>query len=156
MTEFGGFDEHDDELERFEKSLRSMSDRAPEAADKGVEKTGRRVESTASIKAPKDTGRLANSIHMQYRGLMQRAVVAATDYAKAVEFGRGPIVAEEGSALRFEIDGELLFRKSVSGAPPQPYMRPALRQHKRDLNEDMRTEVERMVDQELAAHGLAT
>mgnify|MGYP000155525324 CR=1 FL=1 len=48
------------------------------------------------------------------------------EYAAILEFGRGPIRADEGY-LRFEVDGEVIYRKEVSGHPPYPWFRPAIR-----------------------------
>jgi len=50
------------------------------------------------------------------------------EYAVHLEFGRGPIRAEGDGYLKFEIDGETLFRKEVSGHPPYPFFRPAIRE----------------------------
>lgn len=51
------------------------------------------------------------------------------EYAVHLEFGRGPIRADDGY-LRFEVDGEVIFRKEVSGHPPYPFFRPAIREFK--------------------------
>lgn len=60
-------------------------------------------------------------------------VVTDKNYAVHVEFGRGPVEAQEAEALRFVIDGEVVFAKSVGPAEPQPFMRPALREAERNL-----------------------
>ncbi len=58
-------------------------------------------------------------------------VGASASYAVHIEFGRGPIEAPEGSAIPIETDsGETIFRKSVSGHPPYPFFRPAIREFK--------------------------
>jgi len=52
------------------------------------------------------------------------------EYAVHLEFGRGPIRASGDGYLRFEVDGETIFRKEVSGHPPYPFFRPAIREFK--------------------------
>jgi len=52
------------------------------------------------------------------------------EYAVHLEFGRGPIRASGDGYLRFEVDGEVIFRKEVSGHPPYPFFRPAIREFK--------------------------
>ena len=43
-------------------------------------------------------------------------------YARIVNDGRGPVVAQRAKALRFEIDGEVLFRKRVGPAAGVHYL----------------------------------
>lgn len=51
------------------------------------------------------------------------------DYAVILEFGRGPVEADDAEALRFETaGGETVFAKSVSGHPPYPFFYPAVRE----------------------------
>jgi len=50
------------------------------------------------------------------------------EYAVHLEFGRGPVRAEGDGYLKFEVDGETIFRKEVSGHPPYPFFRPAIRE----------------------------
>lgn len=44
-------------------------------------------------------------------------------YAKWIEFGRPAFSVKKAKALRFWIDGEIVFCKSVKAAPPQPFRR---------------------------------
>lgn len=69
---------------------------------------------------------------VKQRGEGDRVDVVGTnqEYAVILEFGRGPVEAPEGSALKFEVDGETIFRKKVSGHPPYPFFRPAIREFK--------------------------
>jgi hypothetical protein len=48
-------------------------------------------------------------------------------YAWTLEFGRGPVHAIKAKALRFEIGGQVFFRKSVGPAPAQHPMEFGLR-----------------------------
>jgi len=54
-------------------------------------------------------------------------------YAPAIEFGRGPVTADEGY-LRFEINGKVIYAKSVDAAPAQPFLRPAAWAVERELD----------------------
>lgn len=45
------------------------------------------------------------------------------EYASLVEYGRGPIEAAPGKVLRFAIGGQVLYRKRVKGARPNPFYR---------------------------------
>jgi hypothetical protein len=60
-------------------------------------------------------------------------VVVDKSYAVFIEFGRGPVEAQDAEALRFTVDGETVFAKSVGPAPAQPFMRPAIREANRNL-----------------------
>jgi len=53
-----------------------------------------------------------------------------SEYGIVLEFGRGPIVAPEGSAIPIETEDGTIFRKRVSGHPPYPWFRPAIRELK--------------------------
>lgn len=77
----------------------------------------------------------ADSLQADFEELQERGESSAVfsvgsnaEYAPILEFGRGPIEAEEGSALKFEVDGETIFRKRVSGHPPYPWFKPAIRE----------------------------
>lgn len=61
-------------------------------------------------------------------------VGTSMEYAVPVEYGRGPITADDGY-LHFTVDGKEIFTKSVDAAPAQPYMRPATEQTKQTLDE---------------------
>jgi hypothetical protein len=56
-------------------------------------------------------------------------VSSTADYSVPLEFGRGPIEAQDAEALRFrDENGDVIYRTSVSGHPPYPFFRPALRE----------------------------
>jgi hypothetical protein len=50
----------------------------------------------------------------------------ATPYAKHVEFGRRGFSAGPGKMLRFTINGQTLYRKSVGPAAARPFIRPSV------------------------------
>jgi hypothetical protein len=58
-------------------------------------------------------------------------VESGAEYSVHLEFGRGPVEAQDADALRFEDeDGEIIYRTSVSGHPPYPFFKPAIREFK--------------------------
>lgn len=69
----------------------------------------------------------------------EAAAVVGTpvDYADDVEFGTGPhpITPDQAEALHWTDDGEDAFAARVMhpGTPPQPFMRPAVRQTARNM-----------------------
>jgi len=56
-------------------------------------------------------------------------VTSGAEYSVSIEFGRGPVEAQDADALRFENEaGDIIYRASVSGHPPYPFFRPAIRE----------------------------
>lgn len=148
MTDFEGFDELADELDSFATQARLAATLLPRAIDTGVETTARDVQTAASVKAPKDTNRLANSIHADRLEPMHWVVGTDLYYAKEVEFGTGPhpITPDEKKALKFTDGGEVVFASRVMhpGTPAQPYLRPALLEHQSDLVENIEEAIEEL------------
>ena len=65
--------------------------------------------------APERTGRLRESITVE-RDFGVRVVGPTVPYAYVANYGRGPVFARRAHALRFEIGGEVIFRKRVGPA----------------------------------------
>ena len=61
------------------------------------------------------------------------SVVNPTDYAAIIEFGRGPVTPESADALRFEVDGEVVYAMRSGPVAPQPMIRPAVDEAKRQV-----------------------
>ena len=74
-----------------------------------------------------DVAESINDLEGQWSDAPTYQVGTDAEYAVSLEFGCGPIRADDGY-LRFEVDGETIFRKEVSGHPPYPFFRPALRE----------------------------
>lgn len=55
-------------------------------------------------------------------------VVSTAEYSAPIEYGRGPITVDSDTAIPIETEDGLIFRQSVSGHPPYPFFRPALRE----------------------------
>jgi HK97 gp10 family phage protein len=87
------------------------------------------IEREAKRRAPVDTGNLRASIAHVVETIANgyRAVVGTNvEYAREVEFGRGPVTPTDAEALRFTVDGEVVFAQRVGPAPAQPFLGPAL------------------------------
>jgi hypothetical protein len=56
-------------------------------------------------------------------------VESGAEYSIYLEFGRGPVEAQQADALRFEDeDGNIIYRTRVEGHPPYPFFGPAIRE----------------------------
>lgn len=83
------------------------------------------------------------------------SVGSNAENAVPLEFGRGPIEAPEGSAIPIQTEsGETIFRKRVSGHPPYPWFRPAIREARLDLVMLMRRQIQRTPDEAQTARQL--
>lgn len=57
----------------------------------------------------------------------EQMVDNSKEYAQYIENGRGPVRAINAKALRFVINGEVIFRKSVGPMKAQPFMKASIR-----------------------------
>jgi len=87
----------------------------------GMVKTANLGLRTARSKAK---GSLKKQVNVQTRD-KQVSLAASAPFAHFVEFGRGAITAKNGKVLRFEVGGQVLFRRSVGPAKAHPFMAPA-------------------------------
>lgn len=73
------------------------------------------------LNSPKNT-------YGEQTGPMQARLIANTFYATWVEFGNGPpggrIYPKNAKVLRFQMNGQWLYRKWVSTSSPKPFMAP--------------------------------
>lgn len=68
------------------------------------------------------------------------------NYAQAVEFGRGPVVAKRARFLRFELrSGEVLFRKRVGPAKAQRFLGRAFETNRALVNRNVDAAAARIV-----------
>jgi HK97 gp10 family phage protein len=132
-----------DQLERLGEVL-------VEELDAAARDIGLKIEAGAKRRAPVDTGTLRGSIASDtaQTGPHEVTVYAGsnTEYAAIVELGRGPIEAKGDGYLRFEVDGEVLYRKRVGPAAPKPYLRPAVEAAKPYIRERVDEAVENTID----------
>lgn len=93
----------------------------------GVTRVAQAGEHKAKSLTPYKTGHLRRSItHTPavFAGGTAMAMYGTNvPYARWVEEGRGPVVAKRARALRFTINGRVLFRKRVGPAKGKFYMK---------------------------------
>jgi hypothetical protein len=92
------------------------------AVEEGVKECARLL---MEEEAKRTKGQLAKSFITYNEGGIQN-VDNTKIYAQWIEFGRGPVHAINAKALRFVINGEVFFRKSVGPAKAQPFMMQAI------------------------------
>lgn len=92
------------------------------------------VERAAKEKAPKDTGELRKSITSKVEN-NQGIIFTPLEYAPYVEYGTG-LFAEDGNG-RQDVPWHYQDDKgqwhTTSGMKPQPFMRPALNEHRQEI-----------------------
>ncbi len=94
----------------------------PETVDQAMQECGQLVIQEES----KNTkGKLSESFYT-YKDGDQQIIDTDKAYAQYVEYGRGPVRAINAKALRFIINGEVIFRKSVGPMAAQPFVRQSL------------------------------
>lgn len=118
-----------------------LTDELPDAMDD----IGRKIEREAKERVPVDDGPLRASIRYVVQAIADgytTIVGTNQEYAADVEFGTAPhtITANGSGYLRFTVDGEVIFRKSVDhpGTPAQPYLGPALDASRRYITDRLR------------------
>lgn len=92
------------------------------------------VERSAKEKAPKGTGDLRRFISSKVDG-NTGIVFSPLEYAPYVEYGTG-LFAEEGNGRKdvpWHYQDEKGEWHSTSGMPPQPFMRPALEENRKNI-----------------------
>lgn len=95
----------------------------------GMNRSTLRVQKAATDRIKHKSGKLGRSWTRQVRvsaNTLLGIVTNTAKHARWVEYGRGPVVARRAKVLRFEIDGQVLFRKSVGPAPAQYFLRNGL------------------------------
>lgn len=71
-------------------------------------------------------GQLSKSF-FTYKNGQSQIIDSSKDYAQYVEYGRGPVRAINAKALRFMINGQVIFRKSVGPMRAQPFVQRSLK-----------------------------
>jgi len=133
----------------FTVEVKSDYKSVAEALESGLEGVLRRfaegVVEAARSKAPKRSGYLASQISSVVEK-DSAAIYAKAPYSAYVEFGTRPhlILPKRARALRFEVDGEVVFARRVHhpGTQPQPYLFPAVYEAIPELIEGLKSLVE--------------
>lgn len=111
----------------FIAQLEAISEGLPASVSNALDTLGEMGASSAkSSRLFKGNGPLRKEIAVVKKGAFVRQVVSPTSYAKWVEYGNnqnGPrIYPKRAKALRFVVNGKVIFRKSVRAHGPLPYM----------------------------------
>jgi hypothetical protein len=101
----------------------------PNAVDSAVKYTADDVHGNIGREAPVDEGRLSGSYRLKKLGWAKYGISSNTKYRWWVHEGTGifgphkkPIVPVRASVLRFEINGKVIFAKSVKGQKPNRFI----------------------------------
>jgi HK97 gp10 family phage protein len=148
---FDGFDDLAKAVNTLRADAEEAERRLGPALDDAVQKTALRVFKSARQRAPVDTGTLRSSLDFRQDAPGRYIVGTNVEYAKFVETGTSPHVirADGDGYLKFPgRDGEPIFRKEVQhpGTEPNPFLRPALLEHKSDLSDDIEAAIRDLLD----------
>lgn len=115
-----------------------------------VKKSTLNIEASAKMKAAVQSGKLRSSINSRFENEGMTGIVEATAaHAAFVEYDtRAHIIrAKNAKFLRFKMDGEIHFRKSVKhpGTKAQPFMRPAGEEERPHFEREMTEAVGRIL-----------
>lgn len=95
------------------------------------------VERSAKMKAPKDTGELRRSIESKVEETSDGVVgviFSPVEYAPYIEYGTGLFAEKAGRKdVPWHYQDDKGEWHSTSGMRPQPYLRPALHENKKDI-----------------------
>jgi len=108
-------------IEEVIACLAALGPKFISAQEEFLNATARRAQSTMRGFAPARTGQLRDSISIESD--FGKRVIGPTArsedgfyYPYVVNYGRGPVFARRAHALRFEIGGQVIFRRSVGPA----------------------------------------
>jgi hypothetical protein len=112
-------------------ALRAMAEKLPGAVQQGLAATGAAAEASvrASTRFHDKTGTLRSTTraHVEARPFT-RSISSPPTYAKFVQWGNRPggtgdrIYPRRAKFLRFELNGQIVYRRSVKAHGPLPYM----------------------------------
>jgi hypothetical protein len=116
-------------LVRMAQRYRGAGPIVVDELDKAMTRSVLAVERSSKQLAPVKTGTLRRSLTHEVRagaGGIVGVVGTNLPYARIVEEGRGPVVARNARVLRFVVNGQVIYRRSVGPAKGKPYLKPAL------------------------------
>jgi hypothetical protein len=113
-----------------ENELKELAEvRFPNTVDRVIQITASALRGEIGREAPVDEGLLAGSYNLKRLGYAAYGIWSRVKYRWWVHEGTGiygphkkPIVPVRAKALRFEIDGRVIFAKSVKGQKPNRFI----------------------------------
>lgn len=147
MVSIDGFDDFAETLRDFADKLRDVADVFSDDADDELEEIAEDVARDAQRRVPVDTGRLSESIGADKITDNRYEIGTNVDYAQYVEFGTRPhkITPKDDTdgPLVFKVDDEWVATYEVDhpGAEEQPFLGPALRDARADLDDRLRNKI---------------
>lgn len=118
----------DFEVEFNEEEVAAFIDRSISVRNRAVELTAADIWGMSKEESPVDHGRLAGSHQLEQVDDLTWRIFTNVLYALWVHEGTGifgpegmPITPVSASVLVFEVDGEMIFARQVSGRPPDPF-----------------------------------
>jgi Bacteriophage HK97-gp10, putative tail-component len=103
--------------------LDDIENHLPNAVEDALQECGQIV---ALEESKRTKGQLSKSFYTYKDGNGTQIVDNSKDYAQYLEYGRGPVTAIKAKALRFVINGEVIFRKSVGPMKAQPFVKESI------------------------------
>jgi HK97 gp10 family phage protein len=155
MVIISGFEEFSEDLEEFADDLEQIADSIDEAVDEGVKDTAQDVETTASEKAPVDSGALRADIRATRMEIAKWSIGSTKKYAPPTEYGSEPhpITPNGPYPLVFywEKKGRWATPEKVEhpGTPAQPFLRPGLAKHRKELTQNINDAIQELIDEEM-------
>ena len=134
-------------LDKLIKDLKALGDEGEQVLAGVTEVTARDIEANAKIYAPKDTGKLAQSIKaLEISKLTWKVLANATGlapYAAYMEFGTGGLVdvPAELTDMAIKFKGKGVKRIDLR---PQPFLYPALLKGRKNYKKDLEAELKAM------------
>ena len=133
-------------FKELEKSLKEFGKEGQAVALDVVFATASDIERDAKAEAPKNYGKLAQSIRsIKVENEVKYKVQANEPYAAFVEFGTGALVSipDGWTDMAADFRGRGIRQVNIA---PQPYLYPAFQKGSRMLFKDLRNELKRLTD----------
>lgn len=139
-------------LESLMAKLARLGGSVDAAIDKGIGKGVQKIKRDAKVNCPYDTGRLKGSISTEHLEPKVWAVGTNVEYAMFVEFGTGqlgaPGVPHTMQPWRYkDVKGNW---HTTNGAPPKPYLYPALLGNREYVFKSCKVELARAIRSAMA------
>ncbi len=134
-------------IQQLISKLKAVRDESDAVIERGLLKAGEKTRSRAVLLCPVQTGELRNSIKVQKVAPLTVSVGTNKEYAPYVEYGTGTAGDPEvphTSKESWRWQDEQGNWHTSHGQPPQPFLRPAVREQ--EAYETVAEEIRRALD----------